>query len=89
MAFNEDARVKIPALLHLTRLGYKYISRKEHHKRNLASNIFPEIFIESLSRINPNTTEAELQRHLEEMILKLDYDDLGQDFLKHSLLLQE
>jgi hypothetical protein len=23
MIFNEDSRVKIPALLHLTRLGYK------------------------------------------------------------------
>lgn len=80
MAFNEDSRVKIPALLHLTRLGYKYISRKEHYKRNIESNIFPEIFIESLSRVNPIATEIELQRHLEEIILKLDYDDLGRDF---------
>jgi hypothetical protein len=24
--FNEDSRVKIPAILHLCRLGYKYIS---------------------------------------------------------------
>jgi type I restriction enzyme R subunit len=82
MSFNEDSRVKIPALLHLTRLGYKYISRKEHHKRNIESNIFPEIFIESLGRINPTATETELYRHLEEMILKLDYDDLGRDFYK-------
>lgn len=82
MAFNEDSRVKIPALLHLTRLGYKYISRKEHHKRDLAFNIFPEIFIESLSKINPTATKAELQRYLEEITLKLDYDDLGRDFFK-------
>ncbi|MEO6682898.1 MAG: type I restriction endonuclease, partial [Ginsengibacter sp.] len=82
MAFNEDSRVKIPALLHLTRLGYTYISRKEHHKRNIDSNIFPEIFMESLGRINLTATETELQRHLEEMILKLDYDDLGRDFYK-------
>lgn len=26
MAFNEDTRVKIPAILTLTRLGYKYLS---------------------------------------------------------------
>ncbi len=26
--FNEDARVKIPALLHPTRLGYQYLSLK-------------------------------------------------------------
>jgi hypothetical protein len=25
MAFNEDSRVKIPAILHLIRLGYTYI----------------------------------------------------------------
>ena len=29
MAFYEDARVKIPALIHLTRLGYNYFSLKE------------------------------------------------------------
>jgi type I restriction enzyme R subunit len=29
MAFNEDSRVKIPALLHLTRLGYSYLPLKE------------------------------------------------------------
>ena len=27
-AFNEDSRVKIPALLHLARLGYGYLSLK-------------------------------------------------------------
>lgn len=27
--FNEDSRVKIPALVHLTRLGYNYISRPD------------------------------------------------------------
>ena len=26
--FNEDSRVKIPAILHLMRLGYKYLSLK-------------------------------------------------------------
>lgn len=25
MAFNEDSRVKIPSLLHLTKLGYVYL----------------------------------------------------------------
>ena len=28
MKFNEDSRVKIPALLHFTRLGYHYLSLK-------------------------------------------------------------
>ena len=29
MKFNEDSRVKIPSILHLTRLGYKNISLKD------------------------------------------------------------
>ncbi len=70
MAFNEDSRVKIPALLHLTRLGYTYIPRKEHAKRNIESNIFPEIFISSLKQINPAATESELQKYLEEIHFK-------------------
>lgn len=80
MAFNEDSRVKIPALLHLTRLGYQYIPRKEHHLRLEETNIFEAVFIESISRINPSASLAELERHLEEITLKLDYDDLGKEF---------
>lgn len=30
MKHNEDSRVKIPALIHLTRLGYEYLSLKEY-----------------------------------------------------------
>jgi type I restriction enzyme, R subunit len=82
MAFNEDSRVKIPALLHLTRLGYQYISRKEHHLRQEETNIFKDIFIKAVGRINPTVTEAEIEKHLEEITLKLDYDDLGRDFYK-------
>ncbi|MFT3843701.1 MAG: type I restriction endonuclease [Lacibacter sp.] len=82
MAFNEDSRVKIPAILHLTRLGYTYISRKDHFKRIEETNIFPSIFNESFTRINPGVSETELNRYLEEITLKLDYDDLGKEFYK-------
>ena len=82
MAFNEDSRVKIPALLHLIRLGYNYISRRDHTLRQIETNIFKDIFIDSLKRINTGTTEAELERHLEEVTLKLDYEDLGREFYK-------
>ena len=30
MKHNEDSRVKIPALIHLTCLGYEYLSLKEY-----------------------------------------------------------
>ena len=55
MAFNEDCRVKIPAILHLTRLGFSYLSLK-NSKRDEATNIFPEIFHASHRRINPDSS---------------------------------
>lgn len=75
MAFNEDSRVKIPAILHLTRLGYTYVNRKEHRLRLDESNIFPEIFKESIGRINKGLDATEIERCLQEISLKLDYDD--------------
>ena len=82
MAFNEDSRVKIPAILHLMRLGYKYISKYEQNRIEV-SNIFPEIFKESLQRINPEVSGAELNLLLDEINLKLDFEDLGRDFYKN------
>lgn len=41
--FNEDSRVKIPALLHLIRLGYRYLSLTNAHWDGYA-NIFPALF---------------------------------------------
>ncbi len=51
MAFNENTRVKIPAILHLCRLGYQYISLSKA-KWEISTNIFIDIFAESLIRIN-------------------------------------
>ncbi|MEA4935092.1 MAG: DEAD/DEAH box helicase family protein, partial [Paludibacter sp.] len=80
MHFNEDARVKIPALLHLVRLGYSYIPRNEHENRNEDSNIFPEIFKASVARLNPGISEIEIDNLYSDLHLKLDFDDLGRDF---------
>ena len=80
MHFNEDARVKIPALLHLVRLGYTYIPRNEHGKRNELSNIFPDLFKESITRLNPGISDIEIKNLYGDLHLKLDYDDLGKDF---------
>ena len=52
MAFNEDSRVKLPALLHLTRLGYKYLSLK-NAIWDENTNIFTTVFTDSISKINP------------------------------------
>lgn len=80
MKFNEDSRVKIPALLHLMRLGYTYISQK-HQDRRMESNIFPSIFIPKICEIN-NITEEEANRLLDEIHMELDYEDLGKKFFE-------
>lgn len=79
MTFNENSRVKIPAILHLMRLGYTYIPLNKQNRRE-DTNIFEDIFIESLQRINPDVLKEELFRELDEISLELDYEDLGRKF---------
>ncbi len=79
MSFNENSRVKIPALLHLMKLGYEYIPLSKQNRRE-DTNIFEEIFIESVSRINPDASVEELKRLLDEISLELDYEDIGEKF---------
>ena len=79
MAFNENTRVKIPALIHLERLGYKYLSLKTS-KWDPDTNIFTGILDESLSRINPAATPEELETFKKKSLASLDNDDLGKVF---------
>ncbi|MBN8713737.1 MAG: type I restriction endonuclease subunit R [Xanthomonadales bacterium] len=79
--FNEDSRVKIPALLHLTRLGYEYLSLKES-PRDRHSNIFPAIFESALLRINPGLRTEQVPGLLDEIRLELQHEDLGKAFHK-------
>lgn len=78
MKFNEDSRVKIPALLHLMRLGYKYITFNQQIRVE-ENNIFPSIFIPKIAALN-GVSEQEAQRLLDEINLELDYEDLGKKF---------
>ena len=79
MAFNEDSRVKIPALLHLTRLGYGYLSLK-NTVWDENTNIFTDVFKDSISKINPGIDKREISRVLDEITLLLDNEDLGKAF---------
>lgn len=79
MKFNEDTRVKIPAILHLTRLGYRYLSLKSI-EWNKANNIVPSLFQAALSKLNPRATKAEINDCLNELDLLLDNEDLGKAF---------
>lgn len=79
MKFNEDSRVKIPAILHLVRLGYDYLSLKDA-SWDESTNIFSDIFKSSVGRINPELSEIEISRLLDEVSLNLENEDLGKAF---------
>ena len=77
--FNEDSRVKIPAILHLIRLGYEYKSLK-NAKWDLKTNIFTDIYKESITKINNGLNNKDTLRTLEELKITLDNEDLGKAF---------
>lgn len=79
MKFNEDSRVKIPTILHLCRLGYTYLSLSQA-KWDIDTNIFPELFIAAILKINPHLAIADAERQLSELKLTLDNVDLGRVF---------
>lgn len=77
--FNEDSRVKLPAILHLTRLGYQYVSLKEA-VWDTETNIFTELFQTAISKLNPHLSQEEILRFYQEIKLDLDNEDLGKVF---------
>jgi type I restriction enzyme R subunit len=84
MAFNENTRVKIPAILHLGRLGFEYLSLKKAVYDG-STNIFTKIFNESIHRINksnPDLKIEDIKKHFENISLALDNEDLGEAFYK-------
>ena len=81
MAFNENTRVKLPAILHLCRLGFTYLPLA-NAKRDEAINIFTDIFSESIKSINKKQelNGGDIKRVLENISLALDNEDLGEAF---------
>ena len=84
MIHNENSRVKIPALVHLTRLGYKYIKQKDCSGAYCPkTNIFKGILCDSINRLNGTAlTVADVDSLVEELAIKLNTDDLGRAFYK-------
>lgn len=80
MKFNEDSRVKIPAILHLVRLGYEYLSLKDKPQYDESTNIFTDIFNSSIQKINPKLSEIETNQFFNEVVLSLENEDLGKAF---------
>lgn len=88
MTFNENTRVKIPAIIHLTRLGYKYLSLKDTEIKNqidTTTNIFTNIFFDSVKKINPEADNEEIQKALENIKQELGNDDLGKAFYERLI----
>jgi type I restriction enzyme, R subunit len=81
MAFNENTRVKIPAILHLCRLGFKYLTLSTA-RRDETTNIFTDLFSDSIKRINLDLKDVDIKRLLEDISLTLDNEDLGEAFYK-------
>ena len=79
MVFSEDSRVKIPCILHLVRLGYRYLSLKDA-TWDEETNIFPALFSEAIARINPELGAGDLTRLLADVKPLLDNEDLGKAF---------
>lgn len=79
MVFSEDSRVKIPCILHLMRLGYDYLSLK-NAVWDEETNVFPALFTNAISKINPDLPADEIPRLLADVKLLLDNEDLGKAF---------
>lgn len=85
--FSENTRVKIPALVHATRLGYKYLSLKEvKNEIDEETNIFKNIFKDSINRINNSQLADEnITKLISELSFSLANEDLGRQFYKYLI----
>ncbi|NFD31359.1 type I restriction endonuclease subunit R [Clostridium botulinum] len=85
--YNEDSRVKIPALVHFTRVGYEYVSLKNYKGRiDGDTNIFVDVFRDAINRINNTSLSVtEIDKIINEIKIILSGDDLGKAF--YNLLL--
>ena len=81
--FNEATRVQMPALVHLTRLGYKYYGKINEDMAGTIydpdTNILLTVFREQFKKLNPHS-EGEVEQVLRQIRQELDNNDLGRSF---------
>lgn len=82
--FNEDIRVKIPALTHLTRIGYTYRSLHSLHL-DPETNIDTATFSQKLKEFNPELSEGEIELFIGKIRVMLNNEDLGREFYEKIL----
>lgn len=83
--FSEDSRVKIPAILHFTRLGYKYFSLKDkNYQIDPETSIIVNEFRDQFKKINKTSdlNEDEFDSYFLDLKQQLSNDDLGREFYK-------
>lgn len=81
--FNEATRVQMPAMVHLTRLGYTYFGKITEDMAGTVydpdTNILIDVFKEQFARLNP-THVGEAEQTLKTIRQELDNDDIGRSF---------
>lgn len=83
--FNEATRVQMPAMVHLTRLGYTYFGKIHESMEGTVydgdTNILLEVFKSQFEKLNPGH-EGEYLQVLRDIRKELNDDDLGRGFYK-------
>lgn len=83
--WNEATRVQMPALVHLSRIGYTYFGKITDNMANTIydpdTNILIKIFKEQFVKLNPEK-EGEFESVLKTIRQELDNDDIGESFYK-------
>ncbi len=81
--FNEATRVQMPAMVHLTRLGYKYFGKIHEATKGTVydddTNILLEVFKKKFGELNPGH-DGEYLQVLRDIRKELNDDDLGRGF---------
>lgn len=81
--FSEATRVQMPAMVHLTRIGYTYYGKLGEDKNGTVydgdTNILLPIFEQQFKKLNPGH-EGEWMQVLKDIRKELNDDDLGRGF---------
>lgn len=85
---NEATRVQIPAMVHLTRLGYKYFGKIHTSQAGSVydgdTNILLDVFKSQFEKLNPDSKNT-WDNVLADIRKELNDDDLGKQFYKKLL----
>ena len=82
-SFSEATRVQMPAMVHLTRIGYSYFGKLSEDMNGTVydgdTNILVQVFEEQFKKLNPGH-EGEYLQVFKDIKKELNDDDLGRGF---------